>query len=491
MQTGKKTIVRVANANPKFWRVVGNIGVVIGFLASMFGFYWLAEALVRNFFEPSAGSLMVLVPSISSTVSIGIGYFAVPFWYWIIVIAVVAVVHEGFHGIMSAVDKVKIKSLGFGLMAILPLAFVEVDENQLAKKKISTQLRVLAAGSYSNFIFSIIFVFILIFFASVTFTQSGISFDGYMPAQVSLGDIQTIDSRPVIDFMYIAGELQQNKTVTIVTENRTYLADVSMLKKQLDVQQTMLIVYEDYPAYREKMTGVIVRINDREIKNSQDLNDALEAAGPDSFVTVYMNDSGKKKVYLVKTGEAPEQPAFTPDTWQSISMDIENIFPGSISFGESVGKAWGTITDQEKVVSWRSLKNDRNFWQYIYNKYPRLRPEAQQRIDKIDLEMSRHSEPGYLGIANFATYYEIRPELSGFAEPLTFVQGLLAMLFLINFGVGLMNLMPLKPLDGGKMWEAVFMQVLPKKQAKKASKALTYITLAMLILTFVIQFRGV
>ena len=89
------------------------------------------------------------------------------FLHWIIVIFILASVHEFNHGLISRVYNIKVKSSGFAvfsfLLPIIPAAFVEPDENQLKKSRNKIQLGVLAAGSYANFITGGIFLLLFLF----------------------------------------------------------------------------------------------------------------------------------------------------------------------------------------------------------------------------------------------------------------------------------------------------------------------------------------
>jgi membrane-associated protease RseP (regulator of RpoE activity) len=89
------------------------------------------------------------------------GVFYVPFFYWITSIVFIMLVHEFSHGIIARAHKVKISSTGFAFLgAIIPLvpgAFVEIDESQLAKKSRFAQLSVFAAGPFANIVFGLVF----------------------------------------------------------------------------------------------------------------------------------------------------------------------------------------------------------------------------------------------------------------------------------------------------------------------------------------------
>ncbi|HZY46192.1 MAG TPA: M50 family metallopeptidase, partial [Candidatus Bathyarchaeia archaeon] len=72
------------------------------------------------------------------------------FPYILLAIAVLLIPHEVAHGIASVLDKVPLKSSGVFMAIFLPGGFVEIDEENLAKRRARTKLRVFAAGSFTN-----------------------------------------------------------------------------------------------------------------------------------------------------------------------------------------------------------------------------------------------------------------------------------------------------------------------------------------------------
>ena len=68
----------------------------------------------------------------------------------IIALIMLMVVHEFGHGILARAQGVRIKSIGVILLAILPGAFVELDEEDVKKAKRAVKLRIYAAGSMFN-----------------------------------------------------------------------------------------------------------------------------------------------------------------------------------------------------------------------------------------------------------------------------------------------------------------------------------------------------
>jgi len=70
-----------------------------------------------------------------------------------------------------------------------PLAFVEPDEKQLAKKGVWPQLRVFSAGSFANFLLAALSVFLLVLMAQSVYSPSGVDFGGYPASKINVSSI--------------------------------------------------------------------------------------------------------------------------------------------------------------------------------------------------------------------------------------------------------------------------------------------------------------
>ena len=90
---------------------------------------------------------------------------------------------------------------------------------------------------------------------------------------------------------------------------------------------------------------------------------------------------------------------------------------------------------------------------------------------------------GYIGIAGLSNVQSLKDGFIPYTAPLQFIGGLLAFLFIINLGVGLFNLLPLKPLDGGRMWEILIKKAAPKR-GDMIMRRLGNFTLLLLLLIF-------
>jgi membrane-associated protease RseP (regulator of RpoE activity) len=142
-QKMKGWIDYLANLSPKFWRWSMNIGIPISVGCMVFAIYGILLSLQYMFQAPQAALLLPGVDIPGSPIFI-------PIFAGIISLIIIMVVHEFGHGIVARAEGVGIKSIGVVLLAILPGAFVELDEDDVEKANRSTKLRIYAAGSMFN-----------------------------------------------------------------------------------------------------------------------------------------------------------------------------------------------------------------------------------------------------------------------------------------------------------------------------------------------------
>jgi membrane-associated protease RseP (regulator of RpoE activity) len=133
----------IAQISPRFWRWSMNIGLPIAVFFMILMVVLLIYSLQTLLSSPQVGIILPGVDIPGSPVF-------VPFELGIIALMTVLVVHEFGHGIISRVEGVRIKSIGVLLLAVLPGAFVEPDEEDIEKSKRISKLRIYAAGSMFN-----------------------------------------------------------------------------------------------------------------------------------------------------------------------------------------------------------------------------------------------------------------------------------------------------------------------------------------------------
>src|SRR3989344_5729795 len=229
-QKGRNFINNVAKSHKRFWRALSVIGIVVAIILMIVGSLVLITQAIAVIEGAKGGGVKLLLPGPVSAPVNAPGVFVVPWWIWVIGIAVVIIPHEFMHGIMCRVDGVKIKSVGWLLLVIIPGAFVEPDEKQLAKQKLWTKLRVYAAGSFANLIVAIIVVFVFVLVLSPALAPAGVfvaAVEGGPSYNASLnGSIISINGQPTRthnDLSTLLDGYRPGDTVTVTTAETKYV----------------------------------------------------------------------------------------------------------------------------------------------------------------------------------------------------------------------------------------------------------------------------
>ena len=110
--------------------VFANVSVIAGFIMMGFAFWFLLNN-VSNFFvaQSEFNELTVLIPGVTLTSAPAITYF-------LLSIPIVLVMHEGGHGIVAALEKIRIKTGGFAIFIpaflndVAGLETTAVEENE-------------------------------------------------------------------------------------------------------------------------------------------------------------------------------------------------------------------------------------------------------------------------------------------------------------------------------------------------------------------------
>ncbi|WP_255464466.1 site-2 protease family protein [Nitrosopumilus sp. b1] len=137
-------------------RVFADVSVISGFIMMGFAFWFLLSNISKFFVAPTEfAEVTVLIPGITLTSSASITYF-------LLSIPIVLVIHEGAHGIVATLEKIKIKTGGFAIFIAMFAGFVEPDEEEFDKAKKISKLRVIGAGATSNVIFALVLGAILL-----------------------------------------------------------------------------------------------------------------------------------------------------------------------------------------------------------------------------------------------------------------------------------------------------------------------------------------
>lgn len=353
---GKVPIINVARRFRRFWTWLGTIAVVAGFIASFIGIYLFTAMLIESIITttPAVGAGVVLPSPVAIR---GGGFVGVPVWYWLIAIISLLVVHEGLHGIVGASQGMKIKKLGWIILAVLPLgAFVEPDEVDVKKKPAMKQLRFFAAGSFANFILAFLIALVI---------------------------------SPMI------------------------MNPVSVAAPGLQV-----FPQEGYPFAQSE--ALITRTDNF----SQGLNPKF----------ILRSIGGQATANFEEVTQKLEEMSIIPG--QTIELNVD-VYYGNV-------------------------------------------------MDNVDITIEAATNPnneskGYIGILfDNRESYVVKQEFLPYRGVIFWVTEALFWVFLINLGVGLFNMMPIGPLDGGRMYALVFQRIFPKRH-RLASSLLSWILFAILL----------
>tara|TARA_Y100000310_G_C20617738_1_gene781558 strand:- start:82 stop:1467 length:1386 start_codon:yes stop_codon:yes gene_type:complete len=298
-QLGIKIINYIGN---KYKRILEKLEPVIIFTgyALMAGMLFLLFQLVYIFAKfpqfvkaIKIPPLLPLVPYIPRIFKLD---FLPPFYftYWIIVLAIAAITHEFAHGIWAKIKDIEIKSTGFAFLGPFLAAFVEPDEKKVEKLEPKHQLAFLSAGTFANVIMTILFFIIMYLFFIAFFNPAGVIFNSYTSSVINMDVTEITEEKLNIDFN---GGLNLTK---VLSGGKSYYIN----EDDLD-EKDLVGVFEDAPALKAGLIGVIVEFEGKEITTYQDLGRELSSKKPGDEVSVKTKVDEEIKEYNIKLIESP------------------------------------------------------------------------------------------------------------------------------------------------------------------------------------------
>ncbi len=171
---GLKLIDSSAKRFPRFWSAFSGIAVAAAIIAMIAG----VALIALMDYKIAAGEVKIgggfVIPYPTSEPVIGVGYVLLPIWLWILAIPILMIPHEFAHGVIARAEKIKLKSVGWVLLLIIPGAFVEPDDKQLKKSPPMKKLRIYSVGSFANFLTALLFFVLGFMVVSSTYMVSGV-----------------------------------------------------------------------------------------------------------------------------------------------------------------------------------------------------------------------------------------------------------------------------------------------------------------------------
>lgn len=86
----------------------------------------------------------------------------------------------------------------------------------------------------------------------------------------------------------------------------------------------------------------------------------------------------------------------------------------------------------------------------------------------------------YIGIAGVRTVYDVKTELTNYRDSIHSINTLLFWIFVLSVGIGVANMLPIKPLDGGLIFEEILNKIF-KANGKIAAQVLSFITIVLIL----------
>lgn len=152
-----RSIVKWSTAYPKLLELNFSLGVYLSILLMP-----LASLLIvvsafhtKSSGKPSSDSAAGASGAVAETVSLdllipGVNLPLNEIGFYIAALAINSVVHELGHGLAAVLEDVPIKGFGFHVMLIIPMAYTQLDSDQLNALKTWKRLKVLCAGIWHN-----------------------------------------------------------------------------------------------------------------------------------------------------------------------------------------------------------------------------------------------------------------------------------------------------------------------------------------------------
>lgn len=430
---GLGTMDRVGKNYPRLLNFLSDVVIIFGYgmmALAIFFLIYMVKLMFSASIVPKVAPIIPLIPYMPELFHLD---FLPPFYftYWIIVIAIIAVGHEFAHGIFARLNDVRLKSTGFGFIGPLLAAFVEVDEEQMAKKPIKAQLSVLAAGSFANLIMAFLFLLIMNGFFAVAYAPQGVAFNMFAVETVNVSEIYGINGMAVNDFYTeYQNLLDSNETqFEFLTGNGSYFANKEIMDAQLaNGNQSQLLLFDDSPAYKSNMSGAIQKIssndNEYDINVIGDLANALSKLKPGDEVNVETTSGN----YTLNLAEDPKN---SSKAYLGIAyVNLNQKFVG-------------------KMISFFLVKDP-------------------------------------------FTYYEPKNDGTN-GSLIVFIYNLLYWIVLVNFSVMMVNMLPFTIFDGGRFFYLSALAVTKRKRKsmmifKMMNWLLTLILVAMMWIWFVKAF---
>lgn len=463
-------INRIAMRFPRFWKVLMNIGIGFSFGGMIFTMIWLGINLHKLITAPAPEYAVVpFIPGVTVTGPILL--------YMILPIAIIMLGHEIAHGIAARIDRITVKSSGFLAFLFLFGAFVEIDDDQAAKKNRPTRQRIFAAGSFINLIIAF---FSLIFVANMYKIESGAyltdvikdspSYTHLYPHEIVI----KVNETEIIDPRHLVTVLNQFKPFepvlfTVKTENGTIRNCTVIPSFNRTATFTPWSTLEMYNGNQTNgkidslskfdQNGMILQSKNN-LLNFSLVNNLSKLGIPLINITYLFVDLGlKANISNFYYGNV----SILNYMNYKLNYKLFSLLNLNLTLGVNLT---GNISRAAGYTLQNYFNGSKLNMNFVFNSSNEFKIE----INLCKLYVLTNQSKAYFGINITRVNPEAR-ELALIFGPLApYIQKMLNFLFIFSFAVGLVNLLPIPPFDGDKLFVSLFEKAKPESDSSDASK---------------------
>ncbi len=385
----------------------------------------------------------ILVLSIPKSAAIPLSYIialpginpAIPVIYGIIGLIVAVGLHEASHGIASRRFNINVRSTGL-LWLIIPIgAFVEPDEEEVKKRDPKTRAKIYAAGPAMNIVLAIITILAAMSLAySIAPVHGAVVYgsmnSGFQPGDIitSIGNYKIQNYSQVFDLSLVPGSIVN---VSILRQNDGGQTGNGFIKN-LYINGTEYSLYNVSTYYGLYVTGIV--------QNSPASNDSIKVGSIIISLNgnyIYNYTDFLNVFYKFKPGQ---------------TVLLETLFNGkTVDYNVTLGSRYNYLLSQNQPVT----PADKNLpYIGIY-----LDPMGLEFFDQYNY-ISLLRNPIGQGLIGFFEYVGLPLHfemplpssiLASYTAPswVWYAELTFYWLFWLNFALGLTNVLPIVPLDGG------------------------------------------
>ena len=144
--------------NPRPWARYLNIAWMALFTFSFIEFYYVTGATVwlRYFVGAGAAAFVPIIPGVTLSFQLFLNLLPAIF--------IAVLVHEALHALTAVLNGLSVKGFGIGvIMGLIPVAFVELDENELRSASRLARLGTYSAGVAGNAVVALLIALALLY----------------------------------------------------------------------------------------------------------------------------------------------------------------------------------------------------------------------------------------------------------------------------------------------------------------------------------------